>query len=445
MALRCAECGAPSMPATLVCGQCGSSLPAPGSDRVKVHAAPAATRSARASVAGATGSSVLSTVAVADAADNRFVSDAGETRYRIILGDTCPVCRAASRISFTPERPPKIPLAGCQDAEGCRCELPIFASDLDAALSAPHASLEVLAPSRGRIADLAPLDEPKAVAPVEHPKDLEPAPSPWLAPARPPDWTLPAPITQRRAQDLKHLTGLYYQRRIQGIRLQTAAGCCRTCADVAASIYEPSVAPPLPIVGCDAGWQCRCQYAQEPLPLDAQGLEALRRLALQEHERELRRHHVARSAPRRFHQLVVALAALIALGALGQRFDRARTAPWQILLPLALAGACAAVAAGAMVRRRLLPPPQWIDVVCGAVVAVTGLRSTMQVRLPGGLRLGDLGQVTAARFSLELSPKLLLSLPHGQQALALTGFALLLLGLVGVITGPSYRRTARTQ
>jgi hypothetical protein len=440
MALRCSECGAPHPQNALVCGQCGSSVTRADAVPVAAYAVPTAVRSA-----GAVAESFPeSGVAVVEAADSRFVSDAGETRYRIILGDTCPVCRAASRISFVPERPPKIPIVGCRDADGCRCELPIFASDLDAALSSQHASLTVLAPSRGRLPDLAPIDEPVAPAPVERPVEPEAAQRPRPAPVRPPAWTLPAPITQQRSKDLKDLTSLYYQRRIQGVRVQTAPGCCRTCADVAASIYEPSVAPTLPIVGCASGWQCRCQYAQEPLPLDAQGREALRLLALQERERELLRHHVALSAPRRFHQVIVTLAALIAFGALGQRFDRVRTAPWQILLPLALAGVCAALAAGAMARRRLLPSPQWIDVVCGFLVAMTGLRSALQLRLPGGLQLGDLGRSTGAQFSLELSRKVLLSLPHGQQALALTGCALLLLGLFGVITGPGYRRTART-
>ena len=47
-----------------------------------------------------------------------------EKRYRINLGDSCPVCRAVSRISFTADRPPQLPIAGCRDADGCRCELP---------------------------------------------------------------------------------------------------------------------------------------------------------------------------------------------------------------------------------------------------------------------------------------------------------------------------------
>ena len=54
------------------------------------------------------------------------LSRAAETRYRIVLGDSCPVCRAASRISFTAERPPMIPVLGCHDAAGCRCRLPAF-------------------------------------------------------------------------------------------------------------------------------------------------------------------------------------------------------------------------------------------------------------------------------------------------------------------------------
>jgi len=61
-------------------------------------------------------------------------------RYHIIVGDTCPVCRGAARISFPRERPPQIPVAGCREPGGCRCSLPIFAEELAAAL----ATLDVL-------------------------------------------------------------------------------------------------------------------------------------------------------------------------------------------------------------------------------------------------------------------------------------------------------------
>jgi len=49
-----------------------------------------------------------------------------EERYHIVLGDSCPVCRAVSRISFSAERPPRLPIAGCRETGGCRCTLPQF-------------------------------------------------------------------------------------------------------------------------------------------------------------------------------------------------------------------------------------------------------------------------------------------------------------------------------
>jgi diguanylate cyclase (GGDEF)-like protein len=53
-------------------------------------------------------------------------SDEEEPRYRIVLGDTCPICRVVSQITFTADRPPQIPVAGCREAGGCRCALPVF-------------------------------------------------------------------------------------------------------------------------------------------------------------------------------------------------------------------------------------------------------------------------------------------------------------------------------
>lgn len=49
-----------------------------------------------------------------------------EKRYHIIVGDDCPVCRAVSRISFTADRPPELPIAGCRATDGCGCGLPEF-------------------------------------------------------------------------------------------------------------------------------------------------------------------------------------------------------------------------------------------------------------------------------------------------------------------------------
>jgi hypothetical protein len=55
-----------------------------------------------------------------------LVADGVDRRYHIVLGDTCPVCLAASRISFVRMRPPLIPVAGCRDPDGCMCSLPNF-------------------------------------------------------------------------------------------------------------------------------------------------------------------------------------------------------------------------------------------------------------------------------------------------------------------------------
>jgi hypothetical protein len=47
-----------------------------------------------------------------------------DERLRIVLGDSCPICRAVSRLTFTFDHPPIIPVTGCREESGCRCSLP---------------------------------------------------------------------------------------------------------------------------------------------------------------------------------------------------------------------------------------------------------------------------------------------------------------------------------
>lgn len=443
MSPRCPECGADNARGTFSCGRCGAALlpdammPPPGLG-VAGHAA---SSSQGAAVYAAAPPSYGEDPPAALPPEGSFVSEQGETRYRIILGDTCPICRAASRISFRSDRPPQMPIAGCRDPDGCHCTLPIFAADLDAALAAPEPSLAALAPARG-----AALSEALPAGAADGEAGLEPSPAGGRRPPEDtsPEWSLPAPITRRRHRDLGELTALYYQRRIQGIRVRTEPGCCRVCTDVAVSIYEPSVAPTLPVVGCWHGWRCRCMYAEEPLPLDEKGHAALRTLAAREREAILRQRKVARFAPRLFHEAVIACAAMLAAGALWQFLDGARPALWTVLLPLALAGVCIVLALEAMARTRPLPMPQWIDILAGLAAAGLGLRSLAQAHFPAGLSVADPDLLSGAHLTLTLSGHALLVLPRGEQMLAAAGLALLLAGLAGVIISPGYRRRAVT-
>lgn len=358
-----------------------------------------------------------------------------EPRYRIVLGDTCPVCRAASRITFTAEHPPQIPIVGCRDPGGCRCALPIFASELDETLAAAEPSLSALAPARGA---------PHAFAAGA--ESLQPAAGvrAGRAGASQSDWTAPDPVTQRRQHDLAELAGRYYQRRIQGIRVQTAMGCCRACAEVASSIYEPAVAPPLPVVGCWHGWRCRCMYVEEGLPLDGRGHAALKVLADRERERQLRRRGVARFAPRVLHEVMLAFAAMLALGAIWQYLNDEQPPLWSAVIPLVLAIICGGLALGAIMRLRPLPSPVWLDAVCGLVAAAIGLRSGIRLLFPTELRIEYLGQLAETHVSLRLTGQEFHSLADGERLLVAAGLALFVAALLALVVSPAYRRREAT-
>jgi hypothetical protein len=360
------------------------------------------------------------------------VADAGTVRrYHIIVGDTCPVCRAASRISFSRERPPQIPLAGCQEAGGCRCALPIFAEELQAALSTPERLLAGIG--------LARVDEPPSTGAAQ----LEEAPSAAQQP-RPgvPDWAQPAPITERRHHDLADLTTEYYQRRIQGIRIRTQSGCCRVCADVSESIYEPSAVPTLPVVGCQHGWYCTCMYDSEALPLDARGQAALETLARQERDSALRRRGISRFAPRPLHEAVFAFSIVLAAAAIWQYAGGMPAGVWEVLLPLSLALVCGTLAIGAIVRLRWVIAPAFIDAVSGIVVMVVAVRTAVQFRWPAGLQLDRAEDLRRGHLLLTLSGYGLDSLPAPERLIAAAGLAIFVAGLAGLILGPGYQQRA---
>src|SRR5690349_18963565 len=113
MALKCPNCSAENEIGEYYCSACGAAL-------LPEEMIPTAARRA---TSGATGE-----------ASSPALGPASEHRYRIILGDSCTICRAVSRITFTADRPPRLPVAGCRDAGGCRCSLPVFARDVEAAV-----------------------------------------------------------------------------------------------------------------------------------------------------------------------------------------------------------------------------------------------------------------------------------------------------------------------
>jgi len=368
----------------------------------------------------------------AEAADESGGRGGEARRYHIIVGDTCAVCRAASRISFPRERPPQIPVAGCREADGCRCSLPIFAEELQAVLATPERALPARVLARPKEGISASTRQP------------EPGPSPPARRARAPvpDWAQPAPITERRHHDLADLTTEYYQRRIQGIRIGTQSGCCRVCADVADSIYEPSAVPTLPVVGCHHGWYCTCMYEAEPLPLDARGRAALETLARQERDAALRRRGIARFAPRPLHEIALAFSLLLAGAALWQLTDTVPPAPWEVLLPLTLAVICAAMTVGAILRLRWMVAPAFFEAVSGAVTVFVAVRTAVQFPLSVGLPLEPAADLRRVHLLLSLSGYGFGSLPAPERLVAAGGLALLVAGIAGLILGPGYQQRA---
>jgi hypothetical protein len=286
---------------------------------------------------------------------------------------------------------------------------------------------------------LARIDEPPSLAPAQ-PEEAGSAaqhPRPGV-----PDWAQPAPVTERRHHDLADLTTEYYQRRIQGIRIRTQAGCCAVCADVAESIYEPSAVPTLPVVGCQHGWYCNCMYDSEALPLDARGQAALATLARQERDAALRRRGIARFAPRPLHEAVFAFSIVLAAAAVWQYAGGMPPGVWDVLLPLSLALVCGTLAIGAIVRLRWMIAPAFIDAVSGIVVMIVAVRTAVQFRWPVGLQLDRAEDLRRAHLLLTLSGYGLDSLPAPERLIAAAGLAIFVAGLAGLILGPGYQQRA---
>ena len=355
-------------------------------------------------------------------------------RYRIILGDTCPICRAASRITFNRDRPPSVPVVGCREAGGCRCALPIFADELEAALSAPQPSLEALAPARSTSATSQQAQQyqttPPQVAAAPPPQSQQqappaPAPSPQISPAaqQAPDLDAPSPVLEQRQQALHDLTIAFYARRIQGVKIVTENDCCPICADVAASIYEPMAVPPIPIVGCWYGWRCRCAYGEEPLPLDEHSRQALARMQAEEKENELRRRGVALGGPRRLHQAAIAVAVVLMLGSLASWFDYRA-------IVLLLGFVCVLVGVASMRRVRRVPSPPWIYGICGLIVVLLALYPLAGVDLPPSVLSGQFDALGQTHFAPNLTVGGLQAFSDPQKAQGVLGLLLLVLGVV---------------
>lgn len=465
MALRCPECGADNAVGSYYCTACESPLlpeamippkqrreKAAGSAAAAEPAAPAATAQPApepmpASAPSAPAASApVPQPAASVLAETGTVSEDGERRYRIILGDTCPICRAVSRISFTRDRCPQIPIAGCREAEGCRCTLPIFASDIESALASAHPTLSALAPQRDTLlpAEILPTPTAPASLPPAPSTSADEAPAPRARSTPAPDWMKPAAITEQRRRQREQLTEAFYQRRIQGIKLQTAPDCCRVCAEVASSIYEPSITPTLPVVGCLNGWQCRCMYGEEPLLLDVHGLEALSRLNQIESERMMRRRKVALHGPRSLHQFVIVVSAAIAVGAILHLTDprpRGQSLMRESLILIVVSAVCAAVAYGSMQRIRRLPAPSTLDIVCGLGVLIFALYPLLGLRLPPGqwyLRPDSWQNGVSA--APDFSSTALQSLSVGRKLLGLAGLLLFVAGLIIASRSRDYQR-----
>jgi hypothetical protein len=93
-------------------------------------------------------------------------------RFRIVLGDACPICRAVSQLTFTRDRPPQIPIAGCREENGCRCSLP--KDSPEPVLEATHSQMEAQPDDRECV-----LTECwRSAHPESEPVDLEPTSQP---------------------------------------------------------------------------------------------------------------------------------------------------------------------------------------------------------------------------------------------------------------------------
>lgn len=460
MALRCPDCGSDSPVGRFYCGVCGSALlPESMIPPAERHSAGGHQADTVAAAEAMHAEAAALPVAVAEAPPKarsggrktRSKKTEDEQRYRIVLGDTCAVCKAVSHISFTRDRPPALPISGCQDEGGCHCSLPIFADELQEALNSAQPSLAALAPERGSIVVDGDADsEGHGTATVAGPAGpsadgatasqqapaVAAAPAPAPIPAAAPEWSRPSPIMQQRQRVLRELTAQYLGRRIQGIRIVTASDCCPICAEVAASVYEPSITPPLPIVGCWHGWACRCMYSEEKLPLDERGLRAIERLELMERERHLRRRKVASGGPRVLHQAAMLVGVAVGMGAdvlwhsAGNQGDQvARTAALVLLLAVVVL----AVALGAMRRFRPLPSPAWTYMLTGVVVAGLGLQPLIALHLPAIWSPSNLAVLAQTSVSANLSLDAVLTLAPGWRALLISGTAMFLIGLLTLL------------
>jgi hypothetical protein len=242
---------------------------------------------------------------------------------------------------------------------------------------------------------------------------------------------------------LRELTELHRQGRIQGIRIVTAPDCCSVCAEVAESLYDPAIAPPLPIIGCAHGWQCRCQYAEEPLPLDARGLESMRRLERMERERELRRRGVPIGGPRWLHLLVIAVSlAAVALTFVLAKSDLA-VGSSALTIGIVAVLLCAVVAVFALRRQRPLPSPTGTYLLVGLFILVVAFWPLLGLKLPAGLTLQHLNRLQQTSLTPRLSTAALAPLLQPREVLAAAGLTLLLLGALGTGMDPENGRQAR--
>jgi hypothetical protein len=238
-----------------------------------------------------------------------------------------------------------------------------------------------------------------------------------------------------RRRSLRNLKALHRQQRIQGIRILTATDCCSVCREVAASIYHSAIVPPIPIAGCANGWNCRCMYGEEPLPLDEHGQRAMHRLAELEHERELRRAGVPIGGPRWLHLSTLIIAAAVVIFALYILISTQATPPGYraaVLAETALAAIVAAVAVLAIRRIRPIPSPAWLYTICGACISFLALLPLNVVLSWAPVSSWDALPVSSMLATLLAGSRSQINSAQG--IVAAGGLALMLLGLLGFFT-----------
>ena len=70
-----------------------------------------------------------------------------------------------------------------------------------------------------------------------------------------------AEITMRRRQSLEDANAAIDRGESNGIALRAGPGACPVCVDAARDIYQPSMMPTLPLIGCTSQGGCRCVYS----------------------------------------------------------------------------------------------------------------------------------------------------------------------------------------